>query len=413
MQIAYFDCISGVSGDMLLGALVAAGVDFEQLQEQLRTLHLDEFELATESVSRQGLAATKVHVHVHPPGHGHADHEHAEREHSDHGHGEGRHAARRLGDVLHIIEHSEISDRAKADASAVFHRLAEAEAKVHGTTPDQVHFHEVGAVDSIVDIVGAAVGLEMLAADQVLASSIRTGTGYVQAAHGRMAVPVPATVELLRDFPTVGTDVPFELTTPTGAAVLTTLAQHAATRPAMLGYRVGYGAGGRDNPQMANVLRLFVGQVGGATGRDEAWMLETNLDDVSPEIVAYAMEQAFAAGALDVFTSPIHMKKGRPGVLLQALVSDDKREAVEAVVFSETSTLGVRRYRVERSKLEREHVSVATPFGQLRVKVGRQGGAVVTVSPEHDDCKAAARAAGVPLKRVYQAALAAAAEVVS
>ena len=391
MRVAYFDCVSGVSGDMLLGALVDAGVGLDALKERLRSLRLHEFELTVEKVTRGGIAGTKASVVV------------------THSHDHHRH----LGDVLTIIESSDLPPKPKADAERVFRRLAEAEAKVHNTTPDKIHFHEVGAVDSIVDIVGAAIGLELLAVDQILVSPIRTGTGFVTCEHGRMPVPAPATAELLSDFPSIGTDIPHELATPTGVAILTVLGIAAPKRPAMAKYTIGYGAGGRDNPEMANVLRLFVGEAEGSAGEDDVWVVETNLDDLSPEIVAYACERVFEAGAVDVFTSPIYMKKGRQGVLLQAIAHDHTREAVEAAIFGETSTLGVRRYRAQRTTLARTEERVETQYGPVRVKVGRVGGEALTVAPEYDDCKAAAGAAGAPLKRVYEAALAAAREVTS
>ena len=392
MKTAYFDCFSGVSGDMLLAALVDAGVCLDALRERLQALGLDEFSLSADKVGRQGIACTKVDVSV--------DHGHAK---GDHHQAHGRH----LKDILAIIEASSLSPRVKADGSAVFRRLAEVEAKVHGTTTETIHFHEVGAVDAIVDIVGAAICLELLGVDQVLVSPISTGTGWVTCEHGRLPVPAPATVELLSDFPSVGTDVPHELTTPTGAAILTTLGTAAARRPAMRRYVVGYGAGGRDNEDMANVLRVFVGEVDSATCEDEMWVVETNLDDLSPEIAAYACERVFQAGAVDVFTSPIGMKKNRQGIMLRALTPDDKLEAVETAIFRETSTLGVRRHRVQRSKLARGEEKVDTAYGEVSVKVGRIAGEVVTAAPEYESCKAAARAADAPLRAVYEAALAA------
>ena len=400
-KVAYFDCLSGASGDMVLGALVDAGVCFEELRERLHALRLDEFSLSAAKVTRGSIAATKVDVSV-AHGGGHEQGSHG----SDHEQG-SLHHHRGLRDVLGIIDGSGLSQKVKNDATAVFRRLAEAEAKVHNTTPDKIHFHEVGAVDSIVDIVGAAAGLELLGADQILVSPIRTGTGFVTCQHGRLPVPAPATVELLERFPSVGTDVPHELTTPTGAAILTTLGSPARRRPAMEQYRVGYGAGGRDNPDMPNVLRLFVGQLAVDDTGDEVWVVETNLDDLSPEIVAHACERIFQAGALDVFTSPIGMKKGRQGILIQALAPPSRLEAVEDAIFAETTTLGVRRYKVQRSKLERTKETVSTAYGEIGIKVGRRAGRVVTAAPEYEDCRAAAEATGTPLKAVYEAAQAA------
>ena len=392
MKVAYFDCFSGASGDMLLGTLVDAGVCFAALQKGLEALGLEEFSLSAKRVTRQGIACTKVDVGI---AHGHAG--------GPHGHDHSRH----LGHILALIEASGLSPRVKADCSSVFRRLADAEAKVHGTTPEKIHFHEVGAVDAIVDIVGAAICIELLGVDQVLVSPIHTGVGWVTCQHGRLPVPVPATVELLRDFPSVGTDVPHELTTPTGAAILTTLGKPVPRRPAMSRYAVGYGAGGRDHPERPNVLRVFVGELQTPVCQDEMWVVETNLDDLSPEIAAYACERLFQAGAVDVFTVPIGMKKGRQGVLIQAIAAEETLAAVEAAILRETSTLGVRRHRVQRSKLDREQHTVTTTYGEVSVKVGRLAGEVLTVAPEYESCKAVAQATGVALRQVYQAAVAA------
>ncbi len=382
MRIAYFDCFSGASGDMILGALLDAGLPLAALRRELAKLRLHGFRLKTRRVTRGGLAGTKLDVVCDAH-----DHEH-----------------RRLSHILRILSRSGLSARVKRDASGVFRRLAEAEAKVHGTSIEEIHFHEVGAVDAIVDVVGACVALEKLGVERVVASPLPTGTGFVDCAHGRLPVPAPATAELLTGFPVAASDVEAELTTPTGAAILTTLADSFGPRPAMTPARVGLGAGSREIPRTPNLLRVFIGESVPRAGSDRVRILETNLDDLSPQVFETVMEKLFAAGALDAWTEPIQMKKGRPAVKLCVLAPDALRATVEEILFRETTTFGVRSTEVERSTLAREFARVTTAFGDLTVKLGLLAGRVVTVAPEYEDVKRAAAAHGVPLRAVMDEA---------
>jgi hypothetical protein len=303
--------------------------------------------------------------------------------------------------------------RAAEWATAVFRRLAEAEARVHGTTPQEVHFHEVGAVDSIVDIVGVCAGLALLGVERVQAGPLPMGSGYIDMAHGRLPVPAPAVVELMRGVATRACDEVGELTTPTGAAILVTLAERFGPMPPMTVEAVGYGAGARQGERVPNLVRVVLGRpCEAAPGQspeesDTVWLLEANLDDATGETLGAATRRLFAAGALDVWLVPVTMKKGRPGVILSCLADDAAVAEVEETIFRETTTFGVRRTRVQRSKLARELVEVATPMGAVRVKVGRRGGRVVTALPEYEDCLRVAEAAGVPFREVYEAARAA------
>jgi hypothetical protein len=395
MRIAYFDCFSGASGDMILGALVDAGLPLSELQEQLKALKVGGFRLKRSRVMRGPIAATRMSVEL-------IEHEHEhEHDHEDHHH----HESRNLGDIERIIKKSSLPGAVKRDSLRIFQRLAEAEAKVHGKTIDEIHFHEVGAVDAIVDIVGAVVGLHALGIEQVLVSTIATGSGYVKCGHGLLPVPAPATANLLKGFDLERTDVKAELTTPTGAAILTTLGRRAETVPRFRVNKVGYGAGSRDNPLLPNVLRLIIGETAETPERDEVWVIETNIDDMSAQICGYLFEKLFAAGALDVYAAPIFMKKNRPGMLLRVIADEPAVPEMERILLSETTTFGLRRHKVWRTKLARRHVEAATRYGKLRVKVGEMGGRVQTVAPEYEDCRAAAERAGVPLKRVCQAAM--------
>lgn len=394
MKIAYFDPFSGASGDMVLGALVDAGVSTHILRKELRKLGLDGFSLSSRRIQRTGLAASKVTVKAKRPGHGR------------HGH---HHPHRHLPDILHIIDHADLPDADKAKASAVFHRLAEAEAAVHGCAPDEIHFHEVGAIDAVVDIVGAVVGLRLLGVERVESGPLRTGTGFVDCAHGRLPLPAPATAALLRGVPSVGTEVEGELTTPTGAALLTTLAEAFGPRPPMAVEAVGYGAGDAERESPPNLLRLFVGEAlaeGEASEEaDQVVVLEANLDDLSPEIAGHVLERLLDAGALDAFLTPVQMKKCRPGFLLTALVDPAAAAAAEELILIETTSFGVRRTMASRRKLRRAWAEVETEHGAVRIKLGYLGVRLVQAAPEYEDCRAIAHRRGLPLKAVYQAAL--------
>jgi uncharacterized protein (TIGR00299 family) protein len=368
---------------MILGAVVDLGLPLEELREELAGLPLGGYRLEARQVSRAGLAATKVDIHV-------------EGEDSKHRH---------LGDVLDILEHSRLDPLVKAQAGGLFQRLAEAEAAVHGTTPDRVHFHEVGAVDSIVDIVGGVLALRWLHADRFASSPLNVGSGTVTMDHGTFPVPAPATARLVAGVPVYG-EGPGELLTPTGALIITSHASDFGPLPAMKIERVGHGAGTRETKGRPNVLRLIVGEDAGG-GCDRVQVLETEIDDASPQILGPLLDRLLAAGALDAFFTPVQMKKGRPGVLVTVVSPLDRRRDLEELLFRETTTLGVRSLEWDRTVLERETVTVETAYGPIRVKIGRRGSTVYNAWPEFDDCARAASNNDVAVKQVLAEALAA------
>ena len=394
-RIVYFDCASGASGDMLLGALVDLGLPLDALRAELGKLPLGGYRLEARKVDRSGLQATKVDVVVgEAQGHGH----------------EHRHEHRGLRQVLDLIDRSALAPDLKQRSAALFRRLADAEAAVHGTSPEEVHFHEVGAVDAIVDIVGGVIGLAWLRADRFVASPLNVGTGSVTMSHGTFSVPPPATARLVQGVPVYGAGEG-ELLTPTGALLVTAHASAYGPLPPMRIEAAGHGAGTRDTAGRPNVLRLVAGEAAAAAASgasDRVLVLEAELDDMSPQLYGPLMERLLAAGALDAFYTPIQMKKGRPGILVTALAEPGRREAVEEVFFAETTTLGVRRQEWERTVLERSVVPVQTPYGEVGVKIGRRGARVYNVQPEFEDCQRAAATRGVPVKEVWAAAVAAA-----
>ncbi len=389
MRVGYLDCFSGISGDMFLGALVDAGVSLGSIEKALRTLPLGGYRLSAEPVMRSGIAATRVAVEL----------------------DEDEHQPRRgLGDVVEVVRGGDLPEEAADRACAVFRALAEAEAKVHNTDTDHVHFHEVGAVDAICDIVGTVVGLSELGLERLLHSPVSLGGGTVEAAHGRLPVPAPATAELLRGRPTAGGPREVELTTPTGAALLRTLAEPAPYWPEMAVELVAHGAGARDLHGLPNVLRLAVGTAPPAknapnTESDVVWVLELNLDDMTGEEMGHCTEQLMAAGALEAFLTPVQMKKNRPGVQLTVLCAPDALEAMEQALWTHTSTLGIRRALWQRSKLAREHRTVQTQWGQVRLKVASLGERTIRCEPEYDDCRALADEHELSLREVRRAAL--------
>ena len=383
MRIGYFECFSGISGDMTLGALVDAGVDPAALQTAVASLGLP-CSLQFETVRRAGFRATYARVE--------APHEHAHRH---------------LHHIEAMIDNSSLTPRQNELARRIFRRLGEAEAAVHGIDIQKIHFHEVGAVDSIVDIVGAAVGLDLLGVDRFESSPLPTGRGSVRAAHGLMPIPAPGTAELLKGVPLAASAIEMELTTPTGAAIVTTVAESFGPLPALTIETIGLGAGTRDIPGQANILRLFVGRISEPAASDRVWVLETNLDDLPGEVVGYATTRLLAAGALDAYVTPIFMKKNRPGVMVSVLCDEDKIPVLEEILFRETTTLGIRRYAVSRHKLKRRAAEVETSFGPIKGKLGWIEGRPATFSPEFDDCARAAATHGVPLREVQDAALAA------
>lgn len=380
VKIAYLDCASGMSGDMTLAALVDAGVPLEALNEAIASLGLDCRLVATE-VRKKGFRALQITVE-HPPQHGH----------------------RHLHQIGSLIEQSGLTDRQKRTAVKIFTRLAEAEAKVHGTCVEKVHFHEVGAVDSIADICGVAVGMDLLGMERLMASPVPVGGGWVCMEHGRVPVPAPATAELLRGIPLADSEVACELTTPTGAAILATLVDQFGPLPAMRIEAIGYGAGSRDLEEQPNLLRLFVGTAVEPVLADAVWMLETNLDDTSGEWIGYCMARLLEAGALDVYTTAIQMKKNRPGVKLSVLCRSGDLEQMESILFQETTTLGVRRWPVSRHLLPRSAHTVQTPWGAIHGKVGWGPDGVARFSPEFEACQQVAIQHRVPLRVVYESA---------
>jgi pyridinium-3,5-bisthiocarboxylic acid mononucleotide nickel chelatase len=414
MKTLYLEIFSGISGDMFLGALLDLGADFEQLKRELAKLNLGGYHLHLERGSKSGIAGVLFSVHLetdhHHDEHG-DDHAHEHGYGHEHGHGHRRGSSRDFSKIRELILGSALSDWARQKAVAVFHRIAVAEGKIHGRPPEQVTFHEVGAVDSIVDIVGACIALEMLGQPHVLAGPVVEGTGWVECAHGRLPVPVPATLEILgaRGVPITQCEEPHELITPTGAALLAEFAESFGPMQNLAAARIGYGLGVRDNKTRPNLLRACLGEAasGDSWEMDIVAVLETNLDDISPEILGHFVERALEDGALDVFHTPIQMKKNRPGVLLTVLCAVADADKFTELMLRETSAFGVRRYTVERRKLQREFVAVKTPYGEVTVKLGKLDGKVVQVAPEYESCKKLAAAAEVPIKQVYEATVAA------
>jgi pyridinium-3,5-bisthiocarboxylic acid mononucleotide nickel chelatase len=381
MKIAYFDCFSGISGDMTLGALVDAGVELSALEAELRRLNLPNWKITAEKVKRGAIFATQVKVEA------------AETHHH-----------RGLTDILRLIAQANLAPRIADRATRIFRRLGEAEAKVHQVDIEKVHFHEVGAVDAIIDIVGAAIGFELLGIDEFACSSLDVGAGNVKTAHGILPVPAPATAELLRGSPTYSSGILKELVTPTGAAIATTLATRFGEMPPINLQSIGYGAGSADLAERPNVLRLLVGDAVGME-KGERWdapvtIIEANLDDLNPQIYGYFVEQAFAAGALDVFSTPVQMKKNRPGILVTLMCESASVNKLIDLIFRETTTIGVRTHEVRRRTLEREIVPVETPLGEVRMKVSRMNGTMLNATPEYEDCRQIAAQKGIPLKQV-------------
>jgi len=465
MKTLYLDIFSGISGDMFIGALIDLGVDPHKLGHQLEKLKLDGYHLHVSDQERQGIAGIKFDVHLahdhdhdhhhhgeccdhdhdehdhhhgHKDEHGHHDHSHAPRTtHHEHPHEHGDHDhshddSRNFTDIKKLITKSKLSPWVKQKSIAVFQRIADAEGKIHGKPASEVHFHEVGAVDSIVDIVGACIGLELLGKPRVLASPVVEGTGWIRCAHGRFPIPAPATLAILgaRKIPVSQCDEPNELITPTGAALLAEFAESFAPLSSMTAEKIGFGLGTRENKTRPNVVRAVLGTQPKVEGRrskvegahtvplstinhplsthldwetDRVAVLETNLDDVSSEILGAFVESALAAGALDVFHTPIQMKKNRPGVLLTVLCAEADADKFSELLLRETTAFGVRRTIAERRKLKREFVTVKTKFGPVMVKLGKLNGKVVHAAPEFESCKKLAAKKKVPLRQVYEA----------
>jgi pyridinium-3,5-bisthiocarboxylic acid mononucleotide nickel chelatase len=425
MKTLYLDIFSGISGDMFLGALLDLGVDARKLERELKKLKLDGYHLHVTRQQKSGIEGIKLDVHLANAHDHHHDHSHAHHHHlpgHDHLHGKNR----TFAEIRKLITKSKLSSWVKKKSVAVFQRIAVAEGKIHGLPPDKVHFHEVGAVDSIVDIVGACIALELLGQPRVLAAPVVEGTGWVDCAHGRFPVPAPATLAILgeRGIGVTQCDEPHELVTPTGAALLAELVESFGPMQNLTAEKIGFGLGTRENQTRPNVLRAVLGRPSplnpSARRRaaktaqpstvldwetDRVAVLETNLDDINPELLGHFVEAALAAGALDVFHTPIQMKKNRPGMLLTVLCAETDADRFSEMILRETSAFGVRRTVAERRKLRREFIRAKTPRGEVVVKVGRLNGKVIQAAPEYESCKILAARKRIPLKVVYAAAL--------
>jgi len=377
LKTVYFDCFCGISGDMVLGALTDAGLDFKAWLAEVEKLGLNGTAISKKKVKRAGLAGTKVTVKVTQP-----------------------QPARHLAEIEKLIGRAKISPYAKEKSIAVFRRLAEAEAKAHGVSVEKVHFHEVGAVDSIIDIVGSIIALEMLGIKSILSSPLNLGSGTVRFSHGTFPVPAPATAALIKGFPAYASEIKAELTTPTGAALITALAESAGPMPQMTSEKTGYGAGDRELPEMPNMLRVFIGETAGSYEQDTVSIIEANIDDMDPRIYEYVMERLLKAGAVDVWLTPIVMKKSRPGITLSAMADASKTSTLVDIIMAETTTFGVRIYEASRRKLARDFKEVSTKYGKVSVKVGLIGGKAVKAVPEYEDVKAAAMKAGRPFREI-------------
>ncbi|HTY87045.1 MAG TPA: nickel pincer cofactor biosynthesis protein LarC [Candidatus Acidoferrum sp.] len=426
MKTLYLDIFSGISGDMVLGALLDLGVDARKLERELKKLKLDGYHLHVTRQLKSGIEGVKLDVHLtdqrHRRIHDRIPHEHGGGETAggfsihEPGHHAHHDPNRTFREIQQLITKSTLSPWVKKRSVAVFRRIAEAEGKIHGLPAERVHFHEVGAVDSIVDIVGACIALERLGKPRVLAAPVVEGTGWVNCAHGRFPVPAPATLAILgaRGIGLTQCDEPHELVTPTGAALLAEFVESFGPMQNLAAEKIGFGLGTRENRARPNVLRAVLGKESKAPNpkakvldweTDRVAVLETNLDDVSPEVLGYFMETALAAGALDVFHTPIQMKKSRPGVLLTILCAEGDAERFSELILRETSAFGVRRTVAERRKLRREFARVETPWGEAVVKIGRLNGRIVQAAPEYESCKRLATRAKIPLKQVQETVL--------
>jgi uncharacterized protein (TIGR00299 family) protein len=393
MNLAYFDCFSGISGDMTLGALIDAGCDIERLRNELQALQVAGWELTAEKVWKNGMAATYAKVRT-----------------------EDQKNHRSLSDILEILNKSKLDGQVRDRATAIFQKLGEAEARVHDVPLDKIHFHEVGAVDAIIDIVGACIGFHALGIERFACSPLNVGGGTAKMAHGVLPVPAPATAALLQGKPTYSNGVQRELVTPTGAAIVATVCDAFGPQPPMKVTAIGYGAGTADLEGQPNVVRIMIGQTIGQTGQqtgetlvagydEEISVIEANLDDMNPQIYGYFLERALAAGALDVYSTPVQMKKNRPGTLLTVLCKPQDASALTTLIFAETTTFGVRTTTARRRILPREHVSVSTTYGEVRIKVSRINGGIQHAAPEFEDCRKLAMEKNVPLQQVIREAL--------
>ena len=431
-RILYLDCFAGISGDMFIGALLDCGLDFGFLKAELAKLGVEGYELSLERVDRSGISSAKFDVHLthsqnqvhsqaheqaHQHSHSHThEHSHSHEDGHSHSHEHNPQSAirnpqsdhRSLSTIKKLITDSALSAQVKARAHAIFQRIGEAESKIHGIPIEAVHFHEVGAIDSIVDIVGACIGLEALKIEKIISSPLHVGFGTFNCAHGTYPVPGPATTEILIGVPVYSKDIAGELVTPSGAAIVATLAASFGNLPAMKVEGIGYGAGTRTYPKFPNVLRAIIGELEEATDTTPTaiTVIEANIDDLNAQVFGHLMDKALAAGALDVFYTPVQMKKNRPGILVTLLCRPEDRTLITELLFRETTTLGVRYRDEQRQVLRREHVTVETEFGKIKIKIARaEDGRIVNYAPEFEDCRVAAEQHQTPLRTVQAAAL--------
>jgi uncharacterized protein (TIGR00299 family) protein len=386
MKLAYFDCPAGVSGDMLLGALVDCGAAIEKIKEGLALLPIQDYEISVNRVNKAGLVSTQVEILV-----------------------QDKVKERRLAEIITVIRESRLPEKIKGNSLDVFQRIGVVEARIHGLDVEEVHLHELGGLDTIIDVVGVFLGMEILKIERVFASPLPLGTGYIQSAHGTIPLPAPATLALLEGVPIVGSELKVELVTPTGAALLTSLVHKFGTIPSMRLLKTGYGAGKRDMP-IPNVLRLLLGEGIEPTSSNYPFQeeklvcLECNIDNMNPEIYSYLSECLFNAGALDVCLIPIYMKKNRPGTLVKVLCSEEIAEKLIEILFSETTTLGARKYTVNRYSVERHITQVTTPYGAVNVKFSMKGDKSWNYTPEYEDCRRLALQHHIPIMKIYRAA---------
>jgi pyridinium-3,5-bisthiocarboxylic acid mononucleotide nickel chelatase len=398
VKVVYFDCFSGASGDMIVGALIDAGVSLDDIQAALGSLSIDREAVWSERVQRAGISATKFQVRGDDGGHEHHHHTHG-------GIATEAHAHRTLTDIYALIDGSRLSGAGKARAKALFARLGEVEGAIHGSAPEQVHLHEVGSLDSIVDIVSTVHALELIGAERIAASPLNVGSGTIRSSHGLYPVPAPATVRLLEGVPVYSGTQCAEMVTPTGALLITAYATEFGGIPPMKIARTGYGAGARNFEDTPNVLRVLIGDSDTSASAHTVTVIEAEIDDMNPQIFGVLMERLHAEGALDVFYTPIQMKKNRPGTLLSVIATPSRREALTSTIFRETTTIGVRYREMTRECLDRETQTVTTPFGPVRFKIARRSGEIVNASPEFEDCVNLANQHGRPIKEIQAAAI--------
>ena len=380
MRAAYFDCFSGISGDMVLAALVDLGWPVKELERELDKLDLFDYQIEAEKVAKKGITSTQINISI----------KEDKKE-------------RKLKDILSILDKSKLEEKIKEKSRAIFIRLANVEAKIHGKSPEEIHFHELGGLDTIIDVVGAVAGMKYLGIDKVYSSSLSLGKGFVKCSHGTIPVPAPATLELLKGIPVCGSNIEAELVTPTGAAIISTLAENFGQMPPMKIDNIGYGAGQRDLP-IPNLLRVSLGMLKNAYEEDVVSLIQTNIDDMNPEFYEHIADRLFHQGALDVFLTPIQMKRTRPATMLSVITDEEKTEKMLELIFDETTTLGVRISKMKRRKLNREGRKVATKYGKIEVKIGKLNGMVKNISPSYEECRKIATRLNIPLKKIYQEA---------